>query len=70
MMMNYIRSDPLVVEMYLKHSVSIVTRSTSSLLHQQQILPDQRGGFLRWSDGIGGQGKDNGCHLAGLLQGL
>ena len=38
-------------------------------LHQGQILPDQSGGLLRWSDGFGGWEKGGGCHLPGLRQG-
>ena len=39
-------------------------------LHQGQILSDQSGGLLRWSDSIGGQMKGDGCLLPGLLQSL
>lgn len=38
-------------------------------LHQGQIMSDQSGSFLQWSDGIGEQRKNNWCHLPGLLQG-
>ena len=42
----------------------------SAWLHQGQILPDQPGGLLGWSDSINGQGKGDRCHLPGLLQSL
>lgn len=37
--------------------------------HQEQIIPDQSGDLLRWSNDIRGQRKSK-CHLLGLVQGL
>ena len=39
-------------------------------LNQGQILPDQSGGLLWWSDSFGGWRKGDGCHLSGRLQSL
>ena len=60
---------------YVKSYVKAHTRQRGDLrqaawLHQGQILPDQSGGFLRWSDDFGGQGKGRGRHLPGILQSL
>ena len=39
-------------------------------LHQGKVMPNQSGGLLLWSNGIGGQREGDQCHLPGLEQGL